>query len=289
MTLVAAILHEGVFSFVGDTKVTWNHDALRTADLYTEARVKIVLLREDLAVAVAGDAPQELIEDLEPMRSLSAGALIQLLQYKKRDDDQDRDYLVASLEDMQLWRVCGPEFRVDEVPAGQLAGIGDMQAFAVYEAAVMAGPAEEMPIRMTDAMAALVINPAYPSVGGYVVSAASAPEGFRFVLSGVAIAPEVVAEVSQPVSGGPTILTLEAPAGPSDWHAAWVLPGAGKTPFAVGLHFDEAGVGLLFRQGAFHKPEKVLDVPRPLDFAKKADAEHGHTLVVPIFLDETLT
>lgn len=288
MTLVAAILHEGVISFVGDTKVTWDHDALRTADLYTEARIKIVLLRDDLAVALSGDAPQELIEDLMPMRNLSAGALAQALQYKKRLDDQDRDYLVASLADMQLWKIRGPEFRVDEVPAGELAGIGDMQAFAAYEAAVMAGPAEEIPVRMTDAMAALIINPAYPSVGGYVVSAASFPEGFRFVASGVAIAPETDAEIAQPVSGGPSILTLEAPAGPSDWHAAWVLPGAEKTPFAVGLHFDEAGVGLLFRQGAFHKPEKVLDVPRPWDFAKKAVAEHSHTLIAPVFLDEKL-
>jgi len=66
MTLVVAVSHD-FLTVVSDTKVTWTHpdghlDASRNRDTYFGALPKLVRLRSDLPVGVAGDDPHRVVE-----------------------------------------------------------------------------------------------------------------------------------------------------------------------------------------------------------------------------------
>ena len=58
MSLVVGEIHDGRISFVADTKVTYAGDDRSTRRVFENAFPKVLILRDDLCVGLAGNDPE---------------------------------------------------------------------------------------------------------------------------------------------------------------------------------------------------------------------------------------
>lgn len=273
MTLVVAAFHADLVYFVGDTKITDDDDEIRTANLFAEARVKILLLRDGLAVAVAGCYAEQTIEEIMRLRHAPVDVVLNAVERIPRGD-----FLVAALDPARLWKVRGHDGVREEVPPETIVGIGDENAVEHVRQEFVHRAGTKAPLdTLRGIMGQVILDGDYPGVGGYPTTATSVSGVFRYALDGFAVAPRSEAELAVDDQGIP-ILLITAPGSSGDWYHGVVMPGGDPTPFAIGVHISEAGIGLLFRQERFHRPEVIRDVPTPDDLIREAAAQFAHTL-----------
>ncbi|WP_100344323.1 hypothetical protein [Compostimonas suwonensis] len=243
MTLIAAVAHDSRISIAADTKVTYEDDAIASARVFDLALPKIVLLRDELAVAISGARPTELIRQLVVRRDQELGEIIEHLR-----GVEDAGFIVASLGGPSIWTVS--DGAVERVAAGELELEGDDTAFDDFtmlfedsRRASGAGPGLYMAM---DSLAGPGPWGRHPSVGGYSLVAATSDDGFRFASRPTTIAPR--AEEPARASSGDSDLrvSIRLPAGNSSWYQSLVLGGRGRTPGAVGIFVLQAQAGRLF-------------------------------------------
>jgi hypothetical protein len=218
MTLLVARIYDGdKIIFVSDTKVTWDL-APAVEDEFADSVAKIVLLRGDLAVGVAGYDPHGRIRDLIALRSEPVEDLIVALC-----DDTRAAFVVAALEPARLWTVA--EGRAVERSEIGVAWEGDEEAYADfrarYETEWAKPPRPPVPFRMMTALQHLTSFRKVLSVGGFTIRAHGDPEnGFQFI-------------------GDKTFVLGGA--------SLSVMVGQAETPGAIGMYDQSRGLGLLFR------------------------------------------
>lgn len=272
MTLVVGVIDGHAVHLVGDTKVTYDEDAVRTARVFTEAVVKIVLLRDDLAVGVSGDYPRETIEDLLKFRNSAPEVVVNHLERVAHGD-----YLVAALHPPRLWTVTD---RASEAATeGALAWVGDQEAYTHFTRLFDSTAGEPTPSRLRSSMHNLV-SPIGPvaTVGGFAVAASSTSGAFRFLAGTFTIAPRAIANASINSSGN-VVLRITARNNLSDWFSGSTHPGKDATPGALGIYIHGAKAGVLFSHS---QPHLAVTIPAsdPERFVAAAEASCGQRLVV---------
>lgn len=251
MTLIAAAIDGTSVAIVGDTKITFDDDAIRSARLFEEALPKLVLLRDELIVGIAGAGPARMIEDLVAHRD---DDLLDLLDHLR--SERDGDFVVGALSPARLWRV--RDGRVERVQPPAYAWAGDEEAFnRLRDLAGSWGPDVAEDFRLMSSMDQLV-SPLgrFPTVGGFGILAAATDEGFRFAPSNFTI------------FGTTNIL---------DSYSCRILPGMTPTPGALGIFATGAGAGRLFTHEQPWVGIKVLAADADY-FAERAKSEYGQTL-----------
>lgn len=283
MSLVVAAIHDGEsVTFVGDTKITWDGDPTETLRTYRNALAKIVLLRDDLAVGVAGAGPETLIRAAVSMRERPVEEVLAgLAAYA------NAAFIVASLAPPRLWLVADGE--VEERTAIGRAWAGDQGAYSTFQQKYDEWTHEMgVPFRLMSSMQFLTTFDTSSTVGGYTVRAVgSASRGFRFVADQMLRGPwfmqvtDVRLEYHEDHRHMHQVMTAQVPDGydptPS---SAFLLPGRGRTPGALGLIVPESGVGILFThddpaEGIHFKASNVQE------FTCTALTEYGQELTVP--------
>jgi hypothetical protein len=247
MTLVVAGIHdEDRISIASDTKLTWDYDAARTSRTYENALAKVVILREDVAVGVAGYDPHGSIRQLIDARDCSVEELVEQL----RPLDHAA-FVVAALKPARLWMVDGGEV-AERTDVGR-AWVGDPAAYNTFQARYHDWPGNtDGPFRLMSSLQWLTSFNTAGSVGGYTIRASGTPGGgFLFV-------PDVA--VMFPVA------------------ELFVFAGRGQTRGAVGLLHPHAGEGWLFRH---ESPDESVSIPSstPEEFVRIAQEQHGQEVV----------
>lgn len=143
MTLVVAAFDDDHFTIVSDTKVTWEYadghlDAARSRDTYFEALPKLVRLRGDLVVGVAGRDPLKVIERLVEVRS---GSVEDVLAHLEGEDKNE--FVLAALNPRQLWEVKYGR-RDDRTEVPRRAWAGDSEAWDAFRISMDAGGMDKM-------------------------------------------------------------------------------------------------------------------------------------------------
>lgn len=252
MTLIAAAIEGNSVAVVGDTKISFDDDAIRSARLFQEALPKLVLLREELIVGVAGPGPARMIEDLVGHRDDDLFDVIQHLR-----TEREGDFVVATLSPARLWRV--RDGRVEPVEPPSYAWAGDEEAFnRLRDLAGSWGPDVDEACRLKSSMDQLV-SPLgqFPSVGGFGILAAATDEGFRFA---------------------PSSFTIFGTTNFLDSYRGRILPGKAPTPGALGIYATDAGVGRVFTHDQPWAGIRIL-APDADSFAELAESEHGQALL----------
>ena len=149
--------------------------------MFENALTKLVILRPDLCVGVAGSDPVGAVALLSAHRSLCDDDLTELLSRQHH-----AAFLVAALEPSALLRVVRSG-NVEDRTALTRAWIGDEEGYDMFQASYHQWPSE-MPDGFGEAFKLLASmqwviehGHASSSIGGYHTRVASGPEGFRFV------------------------------------------------------------------------------------------------------------
>lgn len=178
-----------------------------------------MLLRDDLAVGVAGDFPDRVIKKMLAVRGEPTDDVLKAL----RSDDRC-DYVVASLDPIRIWRVRHGE--AEECDLAHRTFVGDRAAFGRFQD-LCAGwiPADSQAVKMRAAMDQLV-SPfgGLPSVGGFATAVTSRGGKFRFLPKEFYIA-------------GDSLF---------DGYHGLQLPGADTTPGANAIYIPRARAGRVF-------------------------------------------
>jgi hypothetical protein len=252
MTLIVGALDGTSVTITGDTKITYDEDAIKSARLFDEALPKIVLLRDNLAVGVAGAGPQRMIEDLVKVRDAD---LVDVLDHLRAE--RDGDFVVGALNPARLYEVRGST--VTPAPSAQRAWAGDGNAFEEFESLAASWLAEDDEFtRLKTSMDSVVSRGRTNSVGGFALTARTDDGRFRFI---------------------PTAFTIFGVDDLLDTYEGQVLPGDGPTPGALGIYVSRAEVGRLFTH---ERPFEGIKIAAPdrATFADRAFAEFGQTLLV---------
>lgn len=251
MTLVVAGAEDGTITLVADTKITWEDDAIKTASIFEEALTKIVLLRDDLAVGLAGEFPDRVIKSMMKVRHRPLDQVLEAL----REDDRC-DFLVASLEPLSIWRVA--RGRVEEYDLSYRTHIGDPDAFSrfqyLYDGWIPGDPQVEKMRTSMDQITS-ILGPS-PFVGGFATTVNNRSGAFRFQPREFAVA-------------GNTQF---------DGFHGLQLPGADPTPGASAIYIPRAKVGRVFRH---EDPSSGVKVRADTveKFAAAAHDDLGQTLM----------
>lgn len=276
MTLIAAVAFESGIAMVSDTKVTYEDDAIQSAKVFDFALPKIVILRDQVAVAISGDRPTELIRQLVRRRD---DDLISVIDYLKGVDRAG--FIVASSVRRSIWTV--GDGKVLTVPKGELALEGDKAAFADFtrlydKSSEKIGEADALIGAMSSLAGPLG---QHPSVGGYCLTAVGFDDGFRFLSGETIIAPRVVEPALTESGERSTAAGFLLPAGNSAWYQSVLLGGRGTTPGAVGIYVRQARVGRLYSHQSPHEGQVIsaADVDEfaalALQRGQELEAVHG--------------
>lgn len=248
MTLIVAAIHDGdQVTMASDTKISFYDraglaDERRTRDTYFNAFPKIVLLRSDLIVGVAGDDPNVVIEDLVTHRSDDAEALLEYLV-----SVSGAEFVVAATSPTRLWSVRDGQVD-DRTDVGRAWG-GDPRAYDVFRNAWEQWPdGMDVPFLLMSSMQFLTTFDPVASVGGFTLIATSHQDGFHFQSRTEHIGPSRLELNAVDVSPGHTTLRMGLPrGGDATTHEVHVLPGLDPTRGSLGFLIPQAGAGLLFR------------------------------------------
>jgi hypothetical protein len=250
MTLIVGAIDGESVTMTGDTKVTFDEDAIKSARLFEEALPKIVLLRDNLAVGVAGAGPRRMIEDLMMVRDAD---LLDVLDHLCAE--RDGDFLVGALNPSRLYEV--RVGKITAVPEGQHAWAGDGRAFDDFEKLAASWPPDDDELtRLKTSMDSIVSLGRSNSVGGFALTARTHEGRFRFL---------------------PTTFTIFGEVDMFDTYEGQVLPGAESTPGALGIYVNRGHVGQLYTHEHPFVGRKIQARDRGI-FAARALSEHGQTL-----------
>lgn len=241
MTLIAAVASGSGITLVADTKVTYEEDAIQSARVFDFALPKIVLLRDQVAVAISGEKPTELVRQLVKRREDDLGEIIDHLRGVEK-----AGFIVASATGPSLWTVS--EGKVVSVPAGELALEGDREAFDDFARLFKDSREKWGDVHALTGAMDYLAGPLgrHQSVGGYCLTMVSTVVGLRFRSAATTIAPRATEPLAEGASEGGIAVGFTLPAGNSAWYQSVVLGGRGETPGAVGIYVRQARVGRLY-------------------------------------------
>lgn len=273
MSLVVGEIHDGRISLVADTKVTYAGDDRSTRHVFENAFPKLLILRDDLCVGLAGNDPEGVAESLLAVRS---GPLEQVLVIAEAL--VHASFVVASL---------GPAPRLLQVDQGSTqdrteigrAWVGDVSAYEVFQQRYSEWPPGiEVPFLLISSLQWLLSFGTVSSVGGYLTNVGSGAGGFRYVPQVTHIGPEELAGLADVVDDR-LQLHLAVPAG-GDTSSASLLCAVGTPPTVGALAYvlAPAGVGLLFPHDAPHQPI-VMKVASIDELIERAASDHGQQLI----------
>ena len=251
MTLIVGAIDGNSVTVTGDTKLTYDDDGIRSARLFDEAFPKVVLLRDNLAIGVAGEGPERIVEDLMYLRDAE---LFDVLGHLRAE--RDGDFVVGVLNPARLYEV--RDGHITPIDAPRHAWAGDGHAFDDFEKLAARWPSEVDEFTRLKTSMDQAVSPLgrVKSVGGFGITARAEQGAFRFI---------------------PTQFTIFGTDNLFDTFEGQVLPGAGSTPGAVGIYVSRAGVGRVFTHERPFEGHKIVS-PDRATFAAIALHEYGQTL-----------
>lgn len=222
--VVAGISESGGIHAVAETKITWDDDPLRTAQIWRNPWRKLLILRPDLVVGVTGSGFEEACQHLVQAARHGTADHVSLAA----SDLSAADIIVASLNPTRLMRSRFGE-RLDETASGR-AWAGDEFAYEKFQSweSPHFGGVEDLGLQAP--MQTLAGLGAHDSVGGCTVRVDTHENAFRFTPTPMAI--------------------------PGVFEAC-VLAGKNATPGAFGIHLPRSGTGYLYSQERPWQPIEV--------------------------------
>jgi hypothetical protein len=279
MTLVVGRVHGGEVSLVADTKITdeigdesWNRQ------VYRNACPKIRILRDDLAVGVAGRNPHQVLRRLGDLRARPVDDVLSALA-----TNPYASFVVASLSpSCRLWQVKNCQVE-DRTSIGQCR-IGDPEGIEIftqqYHQVESSLPTADTPFLLTASMQWLISFGPVESVGGYLTRLRTTSRGFRFAHDYTDIGPDLVDGVFRRTEEGGA-LDLRAPADVAS-RGFEVRLAVGETPTigALACLIPQARTGWLFCD---ETPwvARVISTETMTDLVRVAATDYRQKLVGP--------
>ncbi len=278
VSLVVAQIHDGGISLVSDTKITHKFDETWTRQVFKNALLKLMILRDDVVVGITGDNPDIGLRWLVEFRDQSVEDLV-----KAMVNIDYASFVVAELgSSPQLWKVSAGS--TEERSSVGRCWSGDHDAYELFQQQYHEWPEEMDPaFRLMSSMQWLLSFNPVESVGGYLTRVATTSEGFRFIADPTMVGPWFLEGLSQATPDS-LRFTFHAPPGgdPNGYH---ILPVAGRSPTASALAYyvPQAGVSWLF---CHESPWKAVtlrtdSIPELIELAA---TKHGRALADPPWL-----
>jgi len=272
----------GHLYLAADSLKTWPHFASDKTDeqrtlrrTFTDPFPKLVLLRPDLCVAVAGDDPEGSVELLCEFRESSIAEI-----HRACSQRSGASFIVASATDGTTTTIVNGSLRTSVEP---IAGwVGDERAFGQFRRFHDGVTVEEpRPPRALQAIGQLIEHRLSSTVDGFLLTAFANRSSFE--LNGVSKTVHSENTYVSPVRHDDTTVTVRmTPENPDDIQSHVIFGGRDLTPGATGFLIVEAGVAVLFRHD---RPWEAIreSVATPDDFVAWAKDEHGQTIagIVP--------
>jgi hypothetical protein len=245
MTLIVAdIFDADRVALVADTLVTWD-PGYRPPMPGTEELAKIVILRDDLAVGIAGKDPHGRIRDVVAMREADVSDLLSMLE-----EDPVAGFVVATIGPARIWNVADG-IAIERTSLGR-AWEGDQTAYEDEYLPHFANDfvSDPIPFRQMTSMQWVTSFRRSSVVGGRAMRVVGASDGFRFVADQQFILGE---------------------------EESIFFAGESPTPGALGIYYPSRKIGGLFRQEAPDSPVEVI-ASSAAEFRTKAHDEHRQVI-----------
>jgi hypothetical protein len=289
MSLVVAQTTPEGPRIVSDTRVTFPDPA---RPRFTTDSLKAVVISRDVTVCFAGD----LVRGLEGVRLLAriiaAGgatddALPALLGIAS-DGATAADFILATAganDSLTRVRQSGVE------RALEATWIGDHDAFEIFQAARKAQsiarqvwdqnlpPGAKAMGALSDAMQAVIRDPAVPSVDGFSVGVTVRPNGFQYMSSMFIM----VGRDLRIESGEDLVSRMAHPVAEGGYSVCVVAPAECGTP-ALGLSFPRARLGMIYLPLLNDGAEVIRDVS-PNDYPALVLERYGIAMEMPMLLE----
>jgi hypothetical protein len=281
VTLVVATIHDDHITMVADSKVTffdyrgqpvesWNRDT------YFRALPKIVRLRGDLIVGVAGDDANRVIERLLGHREASVKEVLDHLT-----TEVSAEFVVAALDPPRLWQVRSSVVE-DRTVVPRRGWAGDPAAYELFQQSIHAPGMDDIVVCQQLEMGLRTLTTFDPvsTVGGVLLEATSRGGEFQFQPYFMRVMPSHMEVQSVTVQGNVLKVALVVPDGadPTTFQII-VVPGADPDRGSVAFLIPETGKGLVFPQDRPWRAD-VVDARSVRELAAAA-SEIGTTLTVP--------
>jgi hypothetical protein len=275
---------DGRITMVADTKLTHYRNETLTRRIYDHPCLKIVIIDDDISVAVAGDNPDTALEFTAGLRGRTVAEIVEALRRYSAESaarEHSKSFLIAKrAPDPQLWRI--KLGRIEEAGRLPRLWIGDQAAFERFQrqhqTALLDRPAE---YRLVAAMMTVVAFDDVPSVGGYITRVAGdAARPFRFHSDPVGTGPwETEGAFVVEQNGERTLQMRVAPGVDPSRHSRIGVPGRDGTFGAMAFFIPEITTAWLWTHDEpWEPPIKLSGVRTMYDLLRTAGQDHGQLL-----------
>ena len=179
--VVAGIAQSGGIHAVAESKITWDNDPLRTAQVWRNPWRKLLILRADLVVGVTGSGFEEACQHL--VNAARHGTADHVAW--AASDLSEADIIVGALNPLHLMRTRFGQ-RLDETASGR-AWAGDESAYERFQGweSPHFGGVDELGLQAP--MQTLANLDTHGSVGGYTMRVDTYNDAFSFTPTPMAI------------------------------------------------------------------------------------------------------
>lgn len=246
MTLVVAEVEGGRITAVCDSLSYYENDPATTRQAYSNARPKLLILRDDLLVGVAGDDFWNTLETLASMRDLSANDIVEQARSLTKTDPfgRRREILIGALKPSRLWQVKNGNVVAAHETAHARAWLGDREAFNRF--CGLETPSREAGLRLQAPMQSLAHLGGNSVVGGITLRVDTCDHGFGYQATPVTMF-EPADDATFSYDGD--CLRIKASFSIAPMSIA-VLTGQDPTRGALAIHFCGAKFGYLYPHGS---------------------------------------
>ncbi|WP_328354124.1 hypothetical protein OG976_22945 [Mycobacterium sp. NBC_00419] len=282
---IAEVLSDaaGRVTLLADTKLTDRLDDVATRHIYTHPCLKIVIIDDDIAVAVAGDNPESALRFVTSLRGQGLAQIVESLRRYSVDHDSrnvSKSFLIAKrAPNPKLWRIVRGQ--VDDSSALPRLWIGDPAAFSAFQSQHHSAlPSATAEFRLVAAMQAISAFDDIATVGGYITRlTGDGLHPFRFAGDQTRMAPWLT-QGTVDDQNGRTALTFSVPPGADPTrHSRIAVPGHGRTPGALAFVIPEIGTARMWTHEAPWLPPIKLSGLRAMDdLLRAASNDHGQLL-----------
>ena len=283
--VIAEILSDaaGRVTLLADTKLTNEVDEVATRHIYTQPCLKIVIIDDGIAVAVAGHNPAAALRFVTGLRGQTVAQIIESLRRYSVDHasrNVSKSFLIAKrAPNPKLWRIV--RGAVDDSSTLPRLWIGDRAAFSAFQRQHQSALLDETAeFRLVAAMQAIVAFDDIATVGGYITRVTGdGLHPFRFCGDQTGMAPWLT-DGTIAEQNGRTALTFSVPPGadPSR-HSRIAVPGHGRTLGALAFVIPEIGTAWMWaHETPWLPPIKLSGLRTMADLVRVASDDHGQLL-----------
>ncbi|WP_412538529.1 hypothetical protein R8Z50_22060 [Longispora sp. K20-0274] len=279
MTLVVAQVVEDRISLISDTMITFGFDEERdtfdeekTRDVFSNALPKLIILRKDLVLGMAGAGLDWAARQLVAMRDEDPQNILDVLI-----EFDEIDFVLASTSAARprLWRVSRRQ--VDEHTTVGTAWIGHEPAYDIYRHLYRQWPPGKATEFLMQSSMQGVINIHPPGfVGGYTLRVSTSMRATQFVATPARIFGGSPAGLGQAVG-------YAALAGqPSTHHGGYQIlmaVGTQDTFGALGTYMPERSLGWVFTHDEPWHGQEII-APSMSEFVRLARDKLGQSLTI---------